>query len=227
MSHVIALMEKEAGLGYRLAGVDVPGKRDPRGEWGGRQSPSPGIRGAARHPGRGALQRAARALQERWRRAGPRCSSPSRPCRSGRGPPARGVRRAPDPEGGRITDKDTRKREWRKGGIIVRVSAPRWSPNAWRGADHNRVLVGRTTPGRGDRLEADRATIQVYEDTTGLGLGEGSPTSGNRFSRSSAPGSWGSCNDGVQRPLHAVRAEERRLSIGRGQSARPSTGRNR
>jgi vacuolar-type H+-ATPase subunit F/Vma7 len=46
MSHVIALMEKEAGLGYRLAGVDV--RETPTPEEMGRQARSlsvdPGVR---------------------------------------------------------------------------------------------------------------------------------------------------------------------------------------
>lgn len=46
MSHVIALMEKEAGLGYRLAGVDVRETQTP--EEMGRQATSlsldPGVR---------------------------------------------------------------------------------------------------------------------------------------------------------------------------------------
>ena len=59
-------------------------------------------------------------------------------------------------------------------GVVVRVSGP--TVTAAGMADtrmHNRVLVGEAgLPGEVIRLEGDRATIQVYEETTGLTLGE-------------------------------------------------------
>ena len=109
-----------------------------------------------------------------------------------------------------------------EGGIIVRVSGPTVVAKSMAGARiHNRVLVGEDhLPGEVIRLEADRATIQVYEDTTGLGLGEGVTDVGKPLLAELGPGLLGSVYDGVQRPLHAVRAKSGDF-IGRGQSAPP------
>ena len=56
------------------------------------------------------------------------------------------------------------------------------------------------------RLEAERATIQVYENTTGLKLNEPVLGTGNPLSVELAPGLVGNVFDGIQRPLEVIRA---------------------
>lgn len=54
------------------------------------------------------------------------------------------------------------------------------------------------------RLEGDRATIQVYEDTTGLRVGEPVVRTGSALTIELGPGLLGSVLDGVGRPLQTV-----------------------
>ena len=54
-------------------------------------------------------------------------------------------------------------------------------------------------------LRDDRASIQVYEETSGLGPGEPVETTGNPLSVELAPGLIESIFDGIQRPLEVVR----------------------
>jgi V/A-type H+-transporting ATPase subunit A len=54
------------------------------------------------------------------------------------------------------------------------------------------------------RLEGDRGTIQVYEDTTGLRVGEPVVLTGSALTVRLGPGLLGSILDGVGRPLPAV-----------------------
>jgi V/A-type H+/Na+-transporting ATPase subunit A len=54
------------------------------------------------------------------------------------------------------------------------------------------------------RLEGDRGVIQVYEDTTGLRVGEPVRLTGNALTVRLGPGLLGSILDGVGRPLAAV-----------------------
>ncbi|MBP2669008.1 MAG: Sodium-transporting two-sector ATPase [Deltaproteobacteria bacterium] len=107
-------------------------------------------------------------------------------------------------------------------GVIIRVSGPTVVARSMAGARiHNRVLVGEDhLPGEVIRLEADRATIQVYEDTTGLCLGERVEDIGVPLLAELGPGLLGSVYDGVQRPLHAIRAKSGDF-IGRGLAAPP------
>ncbi|HLN79415.1 MAG TPA: V-type ATP synthase subunit A, partial [Candidatus Bathyarchaeia archaeon] len=109
-----------------------------------------------------------------------------------------------------------------EGGIIIRVSGPTVVAKNMAGSRiHNRVLVGEAhLPGEVIRLEADQATIQVYEDTTGLGLGEGVADVGKPLLVELGPGLLGSVYDGVQRPLHAIRAMSGNF-IGKGCAAPP------
>ncbi|MBN2414754.1 V-type ATP synthase subunit A [bacterium] len=55
------------------------------------------------------------------------------------------------------------------------------------------------------RLEGDRLTIQVYEDTTGLAPGSAVYGSGMPLSVELGPGLIGSIYDGVQRPLEEIK----------------------
>ncbi|TPW08649.1 MAG: V-type H+-transporting ATPase subunit A, partial [bacterium] len=81
---------------------------------------------------------------------------------------------------------------------------------------YNRVVVGQAgLLGEVIRLEEDRATIQVYEDTTGLSLGEAVMDAGEPLQVELGPGLLASVFDGVQRPLEAIRQEQGDF-IGRG-----------
>lgn len=55
------------------------------------------------------------------------------------------------------------------------------------------------------KLEKDIATIQVYEDTTGLKIGEPVITTGSQLSLTLGPGIIGNIFDGIQRPLESLR----------------------
>ncbi|MEM3399865.1 MAG: V-type ATP synthase subunit A [Candidatus Micrarchaeia archaeon] len=65
------------------------------------------------------------------------------------------------------------------------------------------------------RLSGDRATIQVYEDTTGLKPGEKVVSTGRALSVELGPGLLKSIYDGIQRPLELIVKEEG-VFIGRG-----------
>jgi V/A-type H+-transporting ATPase subunit A len=56
------------------------------------------------------------------------------------------------------------------------------------------------------RITGDIATIQVYEETTGLGINEPVVNTGRPFMAELGPGLLTSIYDGVQRPLDAIRA---------------------
>jgi V/A-type H+-transporting ATPase subunit A len=58
------------------------------------------------------------------------------------------------------------------------------------------------------RLANDLATIQVYEDTGGLRVGESVLSSGGPFTVELGPGLLGSIFDGVQRPLPVLRQQQ-------------------
>lgn len=57
------------------------------------------------------------------------------------------------------------------------------------------------------RLEGDRGVIQVYEDTTGLRVGEPVALTGSALAVELGPGLLGSILDGVGRPLGALAAQ--------------------
>ena len=63
-------------------------------------------------------------------------------------------------------------------------------------------LVGEVT-----RLAADRATIQVYEETSGLRAGEPVEPTGGPLSVTLGPGILRNIYDGIQRPLPAIEAD--------------------
>ncbi len=56
-------------------------------------------------------------------------------------------------------------------------------------------------------LRGDRASIQVYEETAGLGPGEAVETTGSPLSVELGPGLIESIYDGIQRPLTAIREQ--------------------
>ncbi len=102
-------------------------------------------------------------------------------------------------------------------GVIVRVSGPTVvAGNMATTRMYNRVIVGKAgLLGEVIRLERDQATIQVYEDTTGLSLGEKVIDAGEPLLAELGPGLLGSIFDGVQRPLDAIRKGQGDF-IGRG-----------
>jgi len=71
----------------------------------------------------------------------------------------------------------------------------------------DRVFVGRARlTGEVVRLEHDKATIQVFEEVRGLGLGEPVESAGGPLTASLGPGLLGGIFDGLQRPLNVLRA---------------------
>lgn len=73
-------------------------------------------------------------------------------------------------------------------------------------AMHDMVYVGeKRILGEVIKLENDIATIQVYEDTTGLKVYEPVETTGNQLSLTLGPGIIGNIFDGIQRPLESLR----------------------
>ena len=53
-------------------------------------------------------------------------------------------------------------------------------------------------------LRRDRASIQVYEETSGLGVGDKVVSTGEPLSVELAPGIIGGIYDGIQRPLETI-----------------------
>ncbi len=91
--------------------------------------------------------------------------------------------------------------------IIIRVAGPVVVAENLVGAQMYEVIrVGeRGLIGEVIRLEGDRATIQVYEDTSGLRVGEPVQATGAPLQVELGPGLLGSIFDGVQRPLPLLR----------------------
>lgn len=92
-------------------------------------------------------------------------------------------------------------------GTIVKVSGPLVVAEGMKDANmfdvvrvSNHNLIGEVIEMRGDR-----ASIQVYEETTGLGPGEPVVTTGAPLSVELGPGLIGKMYDGIQRPLELMR----------------------
>src|SRR4030042_69030 len=92
-------------------------------------------------------------------------------------------------------------------GKITRISGPVIEANNMRGAKmYDVVRVGEgNLIGEIIRLKEDTATIQVYEDTTGLKPGEKVVSTQESLSVELGPGLIASIYDGIQRPLPAIR----------------------
>lgn len=92
-------------------------------------------------------------------------------------------------------------------GKIVKISGPLVVAEGMR--DANMFDVVRVSKKRliGEIIEmhGDRASIQVYEETAGLGTGEEVQSTGEPMSAELGPGLIGSIYDGIQRPLTAIR----------------------
>jgi len=93
-------------------------------------------------------------------------------------------------------------------GKIIKVSGPLVVADGMRDArmfDVVRVSEERLV-GEVIELRGDRASIQVYEETAGLGPGEPVFSTGESLSVELGPGLTESIYDGIQRPLDALRA---------------------
>lgn len=92
-------------------------------------------------------------------------------------------------------------------GNIVKISGPLVVAEGMR--DANMFDVVRVSKKRliGEIIEmhGDRASIQVYEETSGLGTGEAVESAGEPMSAELGPGLIGSIYDGIQRPLDDIR----------------------
>jgi V/A-type H+-transporting ATPase subunit A len=94
-------------------------------------------------------------------------------------------------------------------GKICEISGPMVVAKGMGGAKmYASALVGENClVGEIIRIDNDRATIQVYEDTRGLYLGEKVLTYGNPLTVELGPGLLSGIFDGVQRPLEGIRNE--------------------
>jgi V/A-type H+/Na+-transporting ATPase subunit A len=95
-------------------------------------------------------------------------------------------------------------------GTIVRIAGPVIAAEGLGGVRlYDVVYVGQMRlVGEVIRLASDLATIQVYEDTGGLRVGEPVVSSGGPFMVELGPGLLGSIFDGVQRPLPVLRQQQ-------------------
>ncbi|MDO8633731.1 MAG: ATP synthase subunit A [archaeon] len=94
-------------------------------------------------------------------------------------------------------------------GELFKISGPVVVAEKMQGAKiHDLVRVGEERLlGEIIRLNDDKATIQVYEDTSGLRPGEKIENTGLPLSVELGPGLLKSIYDGIQRPLEAIKAE--------------------
>ena len=92
-------------------------------------------------------------------------------------------------------------------GRIIRISGPVVQAEGVAGLEmHELTMVGKEELiGEVVRVEGDMATIQVYEDTAGLKLGEPVKGSGMPLAVELGPGLLQSIFDGIQRPLTVIR----------------------
>ena len=91
-------------------------------------------------------------------------------------------------------------------GEIYRVSGPVVTAEGISPRMYDVVLVGHEKlMGEVIRLEGDKSTIQVYEDTSGIMPGEPVENTGESLSVELGPGLLRSIYDGIQRPLPVLR----------------------
>ena len=93
---------------------------------------------------------------------------------------------------------------------IIKVSGPTVVAKGMRKTQmFNRVRIGHAgLLGEVIRLQGEDATIQVYEDTIGLKLGEPVEDTGEPLQVELGPGLLGSLFDGVQRPLDVMSTQQ-------------------
>ncbi len=92
-------------------------------------------------------------------------------------------------------------------GRIIRVSGPVVEAEGLTGVQMYEVcMVGEERLiGEVNRVEGDKATIQVYEETSGLKPGEPAIATGMPLSAELGPGLVGQIFDGIQRPLPRIK----------------------
>lgn len=107
-------------------------------------------------------------------------------------------------------------------GIITKVSGPLVEAKGMENANiHDVVYVSALRlVGEVIEMRKDVASIQVYEETTGIGPGDPVETTGRPLSVELGPGLIGQIYDGIQRPLDALAAKTGHFLV-RGVSATP------
>lgn len=112
-------------------------------------------------------------------------------------------------------------------GRIIRITGPVIEADGMRGGRMYEVVRAGKAALIGEIIELseDVATIQVYEDTTGIAPGEPVERTGASLSVELGPGLLGMVYDGIQRPLAVIRDELGAFII-RG-AARPALDRER
>ena len=107
-------------------------------------------------------------------------------------------------------------------GSVFSVSGPVVIADKMSGsAMYELVRVGHNSlVGEIIRLEADMATVQVYEETSGLTVGDPVTCTGQPLSVQLGPGMMGRIYDGIQRPLEKIAQLTQSIYIPRGVSAK-------
>lgn len=103
-------------------------------------------------------------------------------------------------------------------GVITRVSGPLVQASGMQGAKMYEVVKVSDAELLGEVIELndDVASIQVYEETAGIGPGENVVRTGNTLTVALAPGLLTSIYDGIQRPLADIEAQSGGQYITRG-----------
>ncbi|KAJ2702729.1 H(+)-transporting V1 sector ATPase subunit A [Coemansia sp. IMI 209128] len=115
----------------------------------------------------------------------------------------------------RHLDEDAGESEF---GYVYSVSGPVVIAEKMTGsAMHELVRVGHEAlVGEVIRIEGDKATLQVYEETAGLTVGDPVLKSGKPLSVELGPGLSSNIFDGIQRPLKAIQEVSQSIYIPRG-----------
>ncbi|MGH9195369.1 MAG: V-type ATP synthase subunit A, partial [Acidimicrobiia bacterium] len=95
-------------------------------------------------------------------------------------------------------------------GTIIKIAGPAVIAKGMTGARmYDVVRVGNEgLLGESIRLDGDTAFVQVYEDTSGLKVGEAVESTGNPLTVELGPGLLFGVFDGILRPLESVRREK-------------------
>lgn len=103
-------------------------------------------------------------------------------------------------------------------GTIVKVSGPLVKARGMSGAKMYEVVrvSDERLMGEVIELNGDIASIQVYEDTSGIGPGAIVEKTGQTMSVELGPGLLGSIYDGIQRPLEVIEKKSKTFTIARG-----------
>lgn len=113
----------------------------------------------------------------------------------------------------KVPDEDTVQK-----GCVFGVSGPVVNAEKMSGsAMYELVRVGHyRLVGEIIRLEGDMATIQVYEDTSGVSVGDPVYQTGKPLSVELGPGIMGSIFDGIQRPLRDISEHMKSIYVPKG-----------